>query len=546
MIHEDHYDPDSHEPMPEGEEEAPPLVRTMSAVRWVLLAGMTVFALVMFLTYLGLTPWAAQGSGNVQYHCPMHPTYISGQPGDCPICGMSLVPIDAETGDSSTVTVAGRPGIDSVPRARPGQYICTMCPEVIADEPGRCPKCGMFLTKVPDTATTYVCPMHTEVTSEKPGTCPTCGMALVAAEQDTSVHAMHDSGMGSAPVPGLVPVTIEARRLQLIGVRTARAARRPADGKLRLVGFVTPDETRVANVHVRTDGWIQELYVDETGQFVEEEESLLTIYSQDLYQAEQDFKVARDAALTGEGDSLVMEMHRRVLDAARERLRLLGLSDNDITAIEHDSAASWTIPLRSPFTGYVLEKNVNEGQYVTPGQSMFTIADLSNVWVLVDVYESDLPFVRLNQPVEMTLDALPGHTVEGRIAFIYPTVSERTRTLKVRLEFPNPDLALRPGMYADVAVARGGPEMLAVPAPALMDGGETQYVFVVHDGIHFEPRRVTVGRRSDDWVEILTGVDSGEEVVTSANFLIDSESRLQAAITGMSGAPAESHEGHGH
>ncbi|MEW5874489.1 MAG: efflux RND transporter periplasmic adaptor subunit [Candidatus Zixiibacteriota bacterium] len=529
-----HYDPLDHEPLPEGEEEAPPFVRTMSIVRWTLLVGMSVFAVVMMLTYFGLAPWASEGAGGVQYHCPMHPTYISSQPGDCPICGMSLVPID-QPGEMAPTTAT-----DTLPKPKPGQWICTMCPEVISDTAGRCPVCNMFLTQVPEPKMVYTCPMHPEVVSDKPGECPKCGMDLVQSESMTE-HAGHDAGMGSAPVPGLVPVTIEAKRLQLIGIRTDTVRTRPVSGDVRLTGFVTPDETRVANLQLRLSGWVSNLHVSRTGQPVETGELLLTVYSPDLYQAQQDFIVARDAS-RAPGDSAVAALRGQLFQSARERLRLLGLPEQDIAKLETSDLPSEIMPLRSPFTGYVLEKSVNEGQYVTPDQTLFRVADLSRVWVIADVYERNLPDIRSGQNVRLTFEAFPGEPFNGTIGYIYPSVSEVTRTLKVRIELDNPGTRLRPGMYADVSVARAGDAMLAVPADALMDGGETRYVFVVHEGTHFEPRLVSTGRRTDDWIEITGGLRSGETVVTSANFLIDSESRLQAAISGMGGAPAESHD----
>lgn len=529
-----HYDPLDHEPLPEGEEEAPPFVRTMSIVRWTLLVGMSVFAVVMMLTYFGLAPWASEGAGGVQYHCPMHPTYISSQPGDCPICGMSLVPTD-QPGEMAPTTAT-----DTLPKPKPGQWICTMCPEVISDTAGRCPVCNMFLTQVPEPKKVYTCPMHPEVVSDKPGECPKCGMDLVQSESMTE-HAGHDAGMGSAPVPGLVPVTIEAKRLQLIGIRTDTVRTRPVSGDVRLTGFVTPDETRVANLQLRLSGWVSNLHVSRTGQPVETGELLLTVYSPDLYQAQQDFIVARDAS-RAPGDSAVAALRGQLFQSARERLRLLGLPEQDIAKLETSDLPSEIMPLRSPFTGYVLEKSVNEGQYVTPDQTLFRVADLSRVWVIADVYERNLPDIRSGQNVRLTFEAFPGEPFNGTIGYIYPSVSEVTRTLKVRIELDNPGTRLRPGMYADVSVARAGDAMLAVPADALMDGGETRYVFVVHEGTYFEPRLVSTGRRTDDWIEITGGLRSGETVVTSANFLIDSESRLQAAISGMGGAPAESHD----
>lgn len=520
--HDETYNPHEHEPMPEGEEEAPPMTRTMAIVRWVLLGVITGFALIMLLGWLGLNPLASSSAAAIQYHCPMHPTYVSSQPGDCPICGMSLVPIKpgenvaAETTKVDTSMPMDHAGMD-MPKAKPGQYTCPMDPEVISDTPGKCPKCGMPLELVPP---------------------------------DTTSHAGHDmSDMGSMPmpastaVPGLVTVTLDPKRLQLIGIKTGIVEQHALGGGLKLTGYVTPDESKVADVHVRVSGWVKKLFVNQTGEQMFAGSPLMTLYSQDLYQAQQDLILAAQSS-SRVGDKALTDLRSQLLSAARQRLALLGLSDAEIVTIESSGKPMPELTLKSPVTGVVMQKSVVEGQFVGPDQSLFTIADLRKIWVLADVYEKDLDAVRVGTPVTLTVTS--GDKLSGKVSFVYPTISADTRTAKVRLEFDNPGLALKPGMYAEVAVATGTASTLAVPMDAVMDGGETKYVFVVHNGVQFEPRMVKVGRSSDEWYEVLSGLQPGETVVTSANFLIDSESRLQAAITGMGGAQAESHAGHTH
>lgn len=528
-----HHSTEDHEPMPEGEEAAPPLVKTMAVIRWLILGGMTLFAVIMLAGYVGLGCGSGDKSEATQYHCPMHPTYVASQPGECPICGMSLVPVDK----SDTTPIPDT--------SRHATYTCPMHPEVVSDQPGTCPQCGMDLEEAAGAQPgQYTCPMHPEVISDEPGRCPKCNMFLEQVPMSAdSGHADHGD-MGSAPVAGLVPVTIESQRLQLIGLRTGTVATRSLDGSLRLVGFVTPDETRLENVHVRFSGWVKQLLVDQTGQTVGANDRLLSVYSQDLYQAEQDYLVARQSALRTSSDPTLQESRRQLLEAAGKRLQLLGVPPEELARLDSEGTATSELWIRSPFSGYVLEKNVVNGQFIGPDQNLFTLADLSLVWVVADVYQRDAAKIKIGAKARMTSSALPGEFFSGTIAFVYPTVSQETRTLKVRLEFPNPDQRLLPGTYVEVDLGGDGKGVLAVPADAVMDGGTEQYAFVVHGRTHFEPRRLSLGQRSDDWLEVLSGLSEGDVVVTSANFLIDSESRLKAAIAGMGSISADSHAAH--
>ncbi len=540
------YDPYENEPMPEGEEEAPRFAHTMAIVRWFILGGMTIFALVMILNYFGLTPGSGTSASPTQYHCPMHPTYISNQPGECPICGMTLVPIDAsgkeiKTADSANAG-ATHQKTEVQAKAKPGQYTCPMDPEVISDKPGKCPICGMKLVLVPpatDSMTQSQDMSNMGGMNNMPGMDGMSGMDNSAGSTD-----YHASDMGSSPVPGLVPVTIEPQRLQLIGVRTGTVARRPLDGSLRLPGYITPDETKLANIHVRFSGWVKELAVDQTGQTVNKGQRLLSVYSQDLYQAENEYIIARRAT-TRVADDILKDTRNQLLEASRQRLELLGVPAEEISRLDTASSPSSELWIRSPFSGYVIDKGVVVGQFIGPDQNLFTIGNLSDVWVLADVYERDLQNVKLGQAVQMTTSAYPGETFAGKVSFIYPSVSEQTRTLKVRIEFSNTSDQLKPGMYAEVDLAGHGNAVLAVPADAVLDDGDRQYAFVIHDRIHFEPRLLKLGRSSDDYFEVLSGLTEGEQVVTSANFLIDSESRLKAAMAGMGDTQSNDHSGHG-
>ena len=382
----------------------------------------------------------------------------------------------------------------------------------------------------------YHCPMHPSYTSDKPGECPICGMSLELIPADE--HAQQVAAGGDGDVPGLSSVHITPDRVQLIGVRTVRVEQRRLGGQLELVGFVAPDEAWLSRIQVRVSGWVEFLHVNRTGDRVEEGEPLLTLYSPELYQSEQEFLIE----LGGHRDSL-MAHEAGGLAAGRERLRLLGVPADEVARLERERVASSRIVIRSPATGTVLERGVTQGQYIAADTPLFTVADLSRVWVLADLYEMDFSRVRVGDPARFTADALAGRAFEGRVDFVYPTVSSETRTLKVRLSLANPRRDLRPGMYGRVVVSsRAGASTLALPGEAVIKTGENSYVFLARTGGHFEPRVVRTGLQDGDWVQILDGVAAGDTVVASASFLIDSESRLKAAIAGMGAQPSSGHK----
>ena len=505
---------DHDEPMPEGEEQAPPLTHAMGIVRWILLIGMCLFALTMVLTYFGATPWANSSEKSVMYHCPMHPTYVSSQPGECPICGMSLVPIEGDTTKPAVSSMGNIQMADSsTVQAKPGQYTCPMDPDVISDTPGECPKCGMDLEQVPAAST----------------------------------HENHEPGMvmaDSMTVPGLTEVTIEPKRLQLIGVRTARVERHSMETSKRLTGYVTADETRLVHVHLRSSGWISKALIAETGASVTVGQPLLVMYSPDLFTASQEYVLAREAAKRPLSDTSVTAMRNKLVEASRYRLMFLGASAQDVAGMDSTGIAMAELIVRSPITGYVWGKYVESGQYVSSEVTLYTLADPSAVWLIADVDEQDLSSIHVGQTAVVNTESEADAEFDARVAFIYPTLSDRTRTARIRLEIVGHGQKLRPGTYASVSINDDGVDRLTIPSDALLDGGEIQYVFVVQNNTHFLPRRVKVGRRGDDRVEILEGLREGETVVASANFLIDSESRLKAAISGMGGTSANEHAGH--
>jgi multidrug efflux pump subunit AcrA (membrane-fusion protein) len=385
---------------------------------------------------------------------------------------------------------------------------------------------GAAAAKLRPGSVLYRCPMHPSYTRDKPGDCAICGMTL------ERVDPAERSAAQRGDVPGLVSVQIPAERTQLIGVRLARVERGSLGEGSPLVGFVAPDETRLKRVQLRVAGWVQDVAMNRTGETVRAGQPMLTLYSPELVQSEREYLIA-----LGEGAGMAGH-DAGAHDAARERLRLMGVPDDEVQRLERERTPSSRLALRSPVTGTVLERNLVEGQYVGADTPLFTVADLSRVWVLVDLYEMDMGRVRVGDRARFVADGLPGRTFDGAIDFIYPTVSNETRTLKARMSLANADGALRPGMYGQADVAsRAGVTPLVVPSEAVVNTGVVSYVFLARGGGTFEPRRVWTGKDDGDRVVVLSGLAEGDTVVASASFLIDSESRLKAAIAGLGASP---------
>ncbi|MEE8129147.1 MAG: FixH family protein [Vicinamibacterales bacterium] len=334
-------------------------------------------------------------------------------------------------------------------------------------------------------------------------------------------------------------VYIDPRRQQLIGVRTAPAERRTLTKQIRAVGTVRYDETRLADVNVKVAGWIEELYVDYTGQLIEVGQPLFMIYSPELLTTQQEYLLALEsrAQLRESQIADVRVYADRLVDAARQRLVLWDLPPDEIQSLEDRGETQRTMLFRAPVGGFVIEKRVVQGQHVLPGMSLYTVADLSAVWVEADVYEEDVPLVREGAWATVTMDAYPGEVFRGQVTYIYPYVEERTRTVRVRFAFPNPRGRLKPGMYANVALDATFGEGVVVPTNAVLDSGDQQHVFVSQGDGYFEPRPVVIGRRLGETIQILEGLEGGELVATSATFFIDSESQLRAALQGFEPVP---------
>jgi len=399
----------------------------------------------------------------------------------------------------------------------------------------------------------YQCPMHPSVVQDHPGECPICSMTLVPMSK----------GKGAAPaaaaaatatttnsVPGLAPVDLTHDRIQLIGMRTATVKSEELGGELRAVGVVTPSEGGLSQINTRFAGWIQKLLVSETGERVRRGQALATIYSPDVLRAQQELLVARGwSAVPGRADASARAIHEHdaftgALDAsARRRLELLGISGQEIDDIVRTGKPVEAIAIRSPVDGYVVAKNAVAGIAVQPGTVLFEVADLSQVWVNAEIYEQDISRIHVGQKARLELTSFPGELHAGKVQFIYPMLDATSRTLRVRVVFRNRSdrngPRLKPGMYGTLYLDLPRATGLMAPAEAVVDTGEAHYLFVAKEGGHFEPRVVKIGARFKDRVEILSGVSEGETVVTTGNFLIDSESRLRAAIEGQTSGAAD-------
>ncbi|MBI4262931.1 MAG: FixH family protein [Acidobacteria bacterium] len=327
-------------------------------------------------------------------------------------------------------------------------------------------------------------------------------------------------------------VNLDLRRQQLIGVRTAPVERSPASRTVRTVGVVRYDETRLADVNLKIGGWIRDLYVDYTGKAVRQGDPLFSIYSPDLLATMQEYLLALKTRDQMQASQVAdaREYADRLVEAARRRIELWDLPADQMRALEESRQPQTNVTFRSPVTGYVIEKQVLKGMHVEPGQTLYRIADLSTVWLEADVYEQEMSVVRVGQAATVTLDAYPDDRVNGRVVYIYPFVEENTRTVKVRFQLPNRAGRLRPGMYANVALEAPLGMSTTIPANALLDSGSRQLVFVAEGGGYFRPRDVRVGQRLGERVQILDGLNEGEQVALGATFFLDSESQLRAAV----------------
>jgi RND family efflux transporter MFP subunit len=406
-------------------------------------------------------------------------------------------------------------------------YTCGMHPQVIQDHPGNCPICGMKLVSIRNTSAMQTGERKIKFykSTMNPGeTSPTPAKDSMGIDM---VPVYEESGAAGNPLA----IAVDAATRQNMNLRTALVEAGPLRKIIRTVGTIDYNETALADVTTKFKGWVEKLDVDATGQLVHRGEPLFEIYSPELYSAEVEYLLALNAGSTNDAGVAALR------ETAANKLKYFDVPDAQIAELEKTRKPEKTLPMAAPVSGFVIEKNVVRGQMVDAGMKLYRIADLGIVWVIAQIYEQDLPFVQLGQEVVVKVASLPDREFRGRVTFIYPNVDEKTRTAKVRLEFENPGYFLKPGMFVSAEIqAEIEPSAVLVPDSAVLRSGSRNTVFVAEDDGHFSPRDVLLGVEAEnDRYQVISGLKAGERVVTSGQFLLDSESQLREAIEKMRG-----------
>jgi len=414
------------------------------------------------------------------------------------------------------------------------QYTCAMHPFVIKDEKGDCPICGMELTPIKDHTTAtppkkertikyWVAPMDPTYIRNEPGKSP-MGMDLVPVYDDEA------AGGGSI-------ISIDAQTIQNMGVQTIAVERHNLAHQIKTVGLVDYQEPMQFSINTKISGWVEKLYINQTGQKVKKGDPLLNIYSPDLVAAQEEFLLALNNKnrLTDSPFPEIAAGANRLVEASRKRLTLWDISAEQIKALEEKHSVQKTLTLYATYSGIVTDKKVNEGMFIKAGMALFTISDISQVWINADIYEYELAWLKTGQNAEVTLPFTGNKVLKGTVTYIYPYVEAKTRTVKARLDFDNPGFELKPDMFVNVSInAKPRYNVLAIPSDAILHTGNSDTVFVALGDGKFEPRQVKTGLSGEKgFVEIVQGLLDNEKVVTSAQFMLDSESTLRAAIAKM-------------
>jgi Cu(I)/Ag(I) efflux system membrane fusion protein len=429
---------------------------------------------------------AAKAKAGVQYQCPMHPTVVKDAPGTCPICGMNLVPMAAHDHAGAT------------PAAAQAAHVIKF----------------------------YRSPMNPQQTSPVPRK-DEMGMDYVP------VYADELADSGPAPVPGMATVAIDPARQQLIGLRTTEVTAGPVGGGWRTVAKIQVAPPQVRKVNVKIAGYVERVFVDFVGRSVRRGDPLFTLYSPDLLSAQNEYLLALRTRAQLQAGGLLAGNGAALVDSARRKLELWDVPRSEIDRLERSGKPLKALAFTSPINGVVTAKNIVEGASVQPGDIPYEITDLSELWVMADAYEADLSRVKVGMPATLTVRAYPDHKFKGTVSFIDPLLDPNTRTLKVHLHFHNPKGELKPEMYGEVALQGKEQQGLRVPFDAVIHTGSHDVVFVAVGEGKFQPREVKLGIKAGDYYEVKSGLAPGDQVVTRANFLIDSESRLKASLSAL-------------
>jgi Cu(I)/Ag(I) efflux system membrane fusion protein len=486
----------------------------------------------------------AMAAGQEIYTCPMDPQIRQDHPGKCSICGMNLVKSESAESAGAEPVKSDPPAEQKTPKPSDDnatvKYQCPMHPTIVQDHPGDCPICGMKLVKMKNTQTAqatsrsdapkkiafYRSPMDPKQTSPVPRK-DEMGMDYVP------VYESEVSG-GNSDVANRAEVTIDPARQQLIGLRTASVMRSDIRSDWHTVGRVQVDPTKVSKINVKVAGFVEQVFVDFVGKPVRRGEPLFTYYSPELLAAQREYLLALKAR-NSHSDSNDASSDSLMIAVVREKLKLWDVSDDQIERIEKTNEATKALTFASPVSGVVTAKNIVEGSSMNPGDIPYEITDLSSVWVMADAYQADATRVSVGMSASVTLESLPDRVFDGTVAFIDPVLDPQSRTFKVRIDLDNTGGEFKPDMFADVLFQSSVHEALTIPADAIIPSGRGNMVFVALGDGRFQPRAVKLGEKSGDRIEALEGLSEGESVITRANFLVDSESSLRAALAAVGG-----------